>query len=97
MDIKKIAVNEAEALRVRQFQQDSFQKKTNASTKESGNSEEESVRISALARDLGSLDIKAEEETVRPDKVAEMKAKYANGFKLDSKELAKKMIDELGL
>jgi len=93
MKIRQSTLDDAEALRLRSLDQGTQQRKAIAKKAEQG--EGESVTISALARDIENLDTSSV-DSVRTEKVKALKEQIATGlYKVDSEEIAKKLILDL--
>ncbi len=93
MKIRQSSIEDAEALRIRSLDQGAQQRK--AKTVSVGQAGVESVTISALAREMETLDASAE-DSIRTEKVKALKEQISKGsYKIDSEEIAKKLILDL--
>ncbi len=94
MKIRRSSFDEAEELRLRSLEQQK-QRQTRTGTTGVATTATESVTISALAREIESLDV-PREDTVRADKVKDLKARIADGsYIIDSEAVARKVIEDL--
>ena len=92
MKIRQSSLEQAEALRIRSLDQGAQQK---AKATNMGQAGVESVTISALAREMETLDTSSE-DSVRTEKVKALKEQIAKGtYKVDSESRAQKLILDL--
>lgn len=94
MKIRRSSLDEAEELRLRSMEQQK-QRQPRIGTTGAATTATESVTISALAREIEGLDV-PREDTVRADKVKDLKARIADGsYVIDSEAVARKVIEDL--
>lgn len=94
MKITRATLNDAEAVQLKTAQENKS-KRSQPSNADAASANDNSVKISALARELGAFDTLPPDQ-VRSEKVAELKAKIEAGeYKVDSEVLARKVIEDL--